>query len=641
MGIISRLFEGISRLIWGNTQLKQFNCEPKLEQLKQYPTTMSEYCRTEISRISTRIEQSYENANSKEFSIAIVGDFSVGKSSFVNALLSKNIVPVSAKPCTAAITSIIYGGIDHVVLCHETKGERVMSIKQYKSFSSYSLEDLKELDEKGTLSRFEGISRCTIHTDSLILKNNNLCIIDTLGLSANENDTNRTLEAIKGAIAIIYLCTERGLTAPDRSFITKYLHPESSNFFLCINRIDRLSSSGQKEVISGVRLGMDSILKEITGSSQNTFPLDRLFAVSSLFQNFANGFETDSDDYNSHVNYAEKSGFSTLIDSISKYVNTCSENARNQYLNNQLSSIRESVHSLKELRLQELEMIINQLQSSISELLNQKDNLESRIHIIELKYETILGKLILCVNRIKGNCIQRFEATWEQDVRGLIRMVHFTKGDYLKLCAYRMNFFLSEREKEEKAREVLRPFTDVIISHTQKKLNAFIVDEITSIKMLSYDYFNSEGLVMPDLNTPIYYIKEPRILDIEQCKLISNCIWNQLTRNGVFLSSSLALLEWCLGISTSDSQIVDIINGTKETVIGEINKSLDVCCCLVEQRIEQLIDECKKKDTFDLYKKLENIQIEIKNNETELEQRQHCSIEEQAYFEKTCDILIL
>ena len=76
------------------------------------------------------VENSYANANSKEFSIAIVGEFSVGKSSFVNALLSREIVPVSAKPCTAAITRIVDGRKDHVVLCHDTLEEKILKVKK-------------------------------------------------------------------------------------------------------------------------------------------------------------------------------------------------------------------------------------------------------------------------------------------------------------------------------------------------------------------------------------------------------------------------------------------------------------------------------------------------------------------------------
>lgn len=44
-----------------------------------------------------------------DFHLVIVGEFSRGKSTFVNALLGKRILPASKNPTTAIISKIIYG----------------------------------------------------------------------------------------------------------------------------------------------------------------------------------------------------------------------------------------------------------------------------------------------------------------------------------------------------------------------------------------------------------------------------------------------------------------------------------------------------------------------------------------------------
>lgn len=299
----NHMSHGLERFFGGETKLKKHSREQIMVQLNQTPQSIPDYCKNEIDRIKNEIVNLFENANSKEFSIAIVGGFNVGKSSFVNALLSKEIIPVSIFPNIPVVNRIIYGSKDYVVLSYEKNGDQEMSVEQYKKFSLYSNEDDKEIKEKGTVTRFDGLNQCTIYTNSRMLKNSNLCIIDTPGL--RYLDYNKIFEAIKGADIIIYLCSAAngGITLIDQEFISEYLHPENPNFFLCINKIDLLKSSELQEVTSYVRCQMESV------------SINRIFAVSS----------------------AKRSGFEEMVVSISK----CLEESRIRFLNDHLSSILE------------------------------------------------------------------------------------------------------------------------------------------------------------------------------------------------------------------------------------------------------------------------------------------------------------
>lgn len=319
----NHMSHGLERFFGGETKLKKHSCEQIMVQLNQTPQSIPDYCKNEIDRIKNEIVNLFENANSKEFSIAIVGCIGVGKSSFINALLSEDIIPALFPNPVA--NRFIYGSKDSVVLSYETNGDQEMSVEQYKKFSVYSAEDAKEIKEKGTVTRFNGLNQCTIYTNSRMLKNSNLCIIDTPGLG--HVDYKKTFEAIKGADIIIYLCsaTAGGLSLMDMEFISEYLHPENPNFFLCINKKDLLTSDELQEVTSYVRLQMESV------------SINRLFAVSSLYQNFSNGFEFDRKSYNPNIDYAERSGFEEMVESISK----CLKESRIRFLNDHLSSILE------------------------------------------------------------------------------------------------------------------------------------------------------------------------------------------------------------------------------------------------------------------------------------------------------------
>lgn len=59
-----------------------------------------------LSRTAHELGQKAERLSKKEFTVALFGAFSAGKSSFANALLGENILPVSPNPTTAAINKI-------------------------------------------------------------------------------------------------------------------------------------------------------------------------------------------------------------------------------------------------------------------------------------------------------------------------------------------------------------------------------------------------------------------------------------------------------------------------------------------------------------------------------------------------------
>ncbi|UII54566.1 dynamin family protein [Cytobacillus spongiae] len=81
--------EGIEKLAYKLTNTA--------EQVKELPG---------FKRISTDLIRKSESLLSKEFTVALFGAFSAGKSSFANALIGEKLLPVSPNPTTAAINKI-------------------------------------------------------------------------------------------------------------------------------------------------------------------------------------------------------------------------------------------------------------------------------------------------------------------------------------------------------------------------------------------------------------------------------------------------------------------------------------------------------------------------------------------------------
>lgn len=84
------------------------NLKSKNEILEILDSTIPEINRIESASIIKRtLLEKKKSLETNEYTIALFGAFSAGKSSFINALIGKNLMPVSAHPTTATITRVL------------------------------------------------------------------------------------------------------------------------------------------------------------------------------------------------------------------------------------------------------------------------------------------------------------------------------------------------------------------------------------------------------------------------------------------------------------------------------------------------------------------------------------------------------
>lgn len=107
----------------------------------------------EISPLRTRakrLEKKTERVENKLFTLVLFGAFSSGKSSFANALLGEEILPVSPNPTTATINKVCPPNEQHlhrtVEVVFKTKEELLLELNQLLKTKNVQLEHLHELD---------------------------------------------------------------------------------------------------------------------------------------------------------------------------------------------------------------------------------------------------------------------------------------------------------------------------------------------------------------------------------------------------------------------------------------------------------------------------------------------------------------
>ncbi|MCQ2257647.1 MAG: dynamin family protein [Bacteroidaceae bacterium] len=209
-----------------------------------------------------------------EFRITIVGEFSSGKSTLIDALIGKDILPHSTSETTATLTYIHSIEPGHV---KENKAEIFFSDGNTKLVDFSTLKEYVTAFSK-TVDVFSSIEYVNIyvHIENF---DNNIVIVDTPGLNGTNHYEDRTLQEIAKADASIFVFSPSGIKATEQSFMKEELLKHQKSFFFVMNRIDDLRKSEGESVESKLdELADDISLRFFDGKNEVT----NIFGVSAL-----------------------------------------------------------------------------------------------------------------------------------------------------------------------------------------------------------------------------------------------------------------------------------------------------------------------------------------------------------------------
>lgn len=267
-------------------QINLYNIKKKeLLQGIQQATAIME--RLNMSKEGGMCNSLYKRLRDDTFKVVIMGEFKVGKSTFINAMLgSGDILPAKATPCTAVINEVKYSKEHYAIIyfkhpipsplpklapnikkyIESFQGKRVAPIKIDALYLNQFVvidDEVENPDEAGK----DGIAqtpfaRAEIFWDLPICEQG-VEFIDTPGLNENETRTNVTLNYLTQADAIIFVldCT-RALSKTERQSIENDVVGKGHQYVLYVcNKINLVKEKERHEVEERMIKGLSSKTK--------------------------------------------------------------------------------------------------------------------------------------------------------------------------------------------------------------------------------------------------------------------------------------------------------------------------------------------------------------------------------------------
>ena len=198
--------------------------------------------------------------------ILVAGEAKRGKSTLVNALLGRPVLPVGVTPLTALATTVRHGPADKVTV---RTGDG-----QIRHYPLSALDDL--VTERGNPGNVRNLSAVTVSVNAPLLAHG-VELVDTPGTgSVHRQNTAEADQAIATMDAAIFvLSADPPVSASERDLIAR-VAGDSVAMFVVLNKADRLSGTDLTEVLEFT----DEVTTRAAGRPVGVYPVSARAALS-------------------------------------------------------------------------------------------------------------------------------------------------------------------------------------------------------------------------------------------------------------------------------------------------------------------------------------------------------------------------
>lgn len=311
------------------------------------------------------------------YTVVVVGEFKRGKSTFINALLEDEILPVDVTPTTATINAIMWND------------EKKLAVKKNDGTVENLELNKKNLDRyiANNLTNHNEVNYLQLGMPADILKDN-VVLIDTPGVDdLNQQRVEVTYNFIPRADAIIFLLDiTNAVKQTEREFLENYIINEGIEKIIFVaNFIDKIDEEEDD---------LDEILDQISNKLSNILENSNINLLSVSAKEGLEGILENDE---------EKLEFSGIIEVKEKVRETIDKSLeQNEKMDrykirtkNILNSVKREIQTVISLEKKNVAVLNNEL-SAINQLIKDKQSLKSQISQYVKKQEE---EMILIINK--------------------------------------------------------------------------------------------------------------------------------------------------------------------------------------------------------------------------------------------------
>lgn len=606
------------------------------------------------------------------FRVVVMGTFTSGKSTLINALLGKKVLPESALPSTAILTFIQFGCEEDDVEIHykdiinedgSISQGRVEHISkdEFMETYRYGIADAETLAVTGNVTRFKNVAY-SIMRCSLPLMQNGVNIVDTPGLEDKEVATELALDIAAKAQAIVYVCGERGFAEADREYFNENFKGNPGNVFFILNKTDLIVSDVEREqALKRVRQDVKGCFTKSDGSVDEALMDKRVFGMSALLALDARRGQTFEADVQKDVPLSQekielklqRSQFLPFEEALQEFIST-DERCVAQYgkvFRTMLGTYNEAVEKVRE----DLAIYVHHAEITAE----QKKECQRIINEIEIGLEATETAFDNCTLKLQNtltllirNAIDSLDSTWEVDLATLHEKIRFGMKDYLSLAVSNINLFKSKEERLEEMKRLLQPFSQIIADHISDKIDHFmetnktvLQNAISEAELSVNSNLNNVSVLFSRLGDTLTETPEMGKQEdqdwlqgvISYCvgdasAIVKNCAgghtaWMEFIRKAVFNGVwqwmviqivtggwgiiICGLIEW-LQIKNGKNEMVDrMLTDSKNAALKEIHIKLDERLHEINNNIAIKVNEVKSVKCSDSRQRLEDEKLRL------------------------------
>ena len=323
------------------------------------------------------------------FQLVVVGEFSRGKSTLINALLGEDILPSDPNPTTVML-NVIKNSDDEHYLIHYRNGEvREISKEEFKNIVAKNDNEASNFSEAIMQNQMNAMRNMQIKYAEIQKENDfgkiGIDVVDTPGI--NDIDKTReevTLKYIPESDAAIIVCSAtEPLTCSEHKFIKEQLIGNNiTKIFVAISYADVLHTKEDRM----------RIYNHFTEGLNGIVPPERIFLVSNK-NALKYKLQQKGKVYKNPVATYEESGFGVFETAIQEYLANERGNIKLQNYRAELAAIIEGiVNNTLALRKQAINMSKQDLYKEIDELGPKAVRLQKKFEKeLELAHKELLN----------------------------------------------------------------------------------------------------------------------------------------------------------------------------------------------------------------------------------------------------------